>query len=86
METKHTKGKWHLNKYSHIVDDNEKGVPITSATIPMTETEESIANAKLIAAAPDLLDACQSALEYMDDDGYEPIRTDLLKAIKKATL
>ena len=35
------------------------------------EGDEGVANAKLFAAAPDLLAACQQVLEWMKESGFE---------------
>ncbi len=48
-----------------------------------------IANASLIAAAPDLLEACRAALDWtaLDGDGIsDPVRSEIKRAIKKAEL
>lgn len=49
--------------------------------------EEAEANAKLIAAAPELLEACMSAYRCSGEKNYltKPVLDDLLNAIKKAT-
>lgn len=51
--------------------------------------EEREANAKLIAAAPDLLEACEEALRMYDEvnpvGGWQGVRNELVHAIKKAT-
>ena len=44
------------------------------------EGEESRANGYLLAAAPDLLAACEAAIEYFDDDALEL----LVAAVDKA--
>jgi hypothetical protein len=47
----------------------------------------ALANARLIAAAPDLLEACKQAKKYLEPDLVEPGRTvfwNLVAAIAKA--
>ena len=84
---KHTKGEWIINKslapFTGLKDEME----ISSAD--MSEPEwialcHNEANAKLIAAAPELL---QSAMELLSWKGEVPkhCRENLQNAIKKAT-
>lgn len=51
--------------------------------------EEAEANAKLIAAAPDLLSACKEALRMYEEiqptGGWQGVKDELMIAIKKAT-
>lgn len=93
MKTKHTPGEWEASFESNgdftintigkcIALNNIDEVPSGN----MTE-EESYANAKLIAAAPELFDAAQLAIrqlrEHYNDDECEAIQV-LLKAINSA--
>lgn len=82
----YTKGPWHWNEMATIVS----GVPEAAGAVPVASVNcadwqsrppalEREANAKLIAAAPELLEACEAALaafrgiydklEYTDDIG-----------------
>jgi len=86
MGAKHTSGSWHPSKESDfimIASNNEEGEFI--AKIPCHWINAK-ANAKLIAAAPDLLDACEKALSLLEaiEVRGDSIRT-LEHAIKKAT-
>lgn len=95
METKHTKGEWEINKHS-ATTVQIKGLNRTIAStggyqVNTKESEsiynENIANAKLIAAAPDLLDAlnrCRSLLEQLGY-GNGNVCEKAIAAIKKAT-
>ena len=75
MATKHTPGPWH---YEHIGQDgwgissnNLEGIAIVPHSLNMTHDE---ANARLIAAAPDLLQALEAIapiLSIDDGDVYE---------------
>ena len=89
METKHTPGPWniHFNDTGHatsIMADHKICVMQTN------NLDECNANAKLIAAAPELLEALIIAIDALDpekehldyDDGAF---LEIKKAIKKAT-
>jgi len=68
MDTKHTKGQWYATEFAgrwmisdsnfydgdDLLDSDDKGEP------------EAEANAKLMAAAPDLLEALQKAVEVIE--------------------
>lgn len=86
--SKHTPGPWHAGRgqQSTIVYDAE-GWGVASATVfhGRTEPETSIANASLIAAAPDLLAALELVLDDPQSlDGrprtYEAARAAIAKA------
>ena len=95
MKTLHTKGEWTVQKDGNLPsgsyqttiygEKNENEVAITWAE---TE-EESVANAKLIASSPELLDALKIVKDYIDyphtHKGTTRIRKSVEKAIKKAT-
>ena len=97
MKTKnaqHTKGPWNLEKHAvelcYLVRNDEYGMA-TLATVSSGKREDGTsgdANARLIAAAPDLLAACQEALDYLGriDEGSEgcELRDSLRAAIAKA--
>jgi hypothetical protein len=59
----HTRGPWKLTQYGAVVDDHGQ-------TVVYTDNGESCingdANARLIAAAPDLLAACKGMLLQID--------------------
>lgn len=62
MNTKiatHTKGPWHHDATWDLIKSNKKGIAALHS--------ENLADARLIAAAPDLLAACKLALEEGDD-------------------
>jgi len=73
---KHTQGKWFVHKYNmtgyslhhplSIKSDvvSTRGNP-THIALLGTGTDERLANAKLISAAPDLLEACKMALDFL---------------------
>lgn len=88
METKHTQGEWKYEKGMFHPDYKItcEGVHIGYAKMPKNKVvgefrSEMEANAKLIASAPDLLEALQSALPYL----HKETRIKAEQAIKKAT-
>lgn len=93
MKTKHTPGPWFAVDYSgticiqdgHMYDDRDLLCydPVFSDNDPLSK-EEVDANAKLIVAAPELLEACIAALEH-HQGGHSEIGFKLREAIKKAT-
>ena len=87
MNTKHTAGEWHT-KEGQIY-------PLTTgrtlALIPYFDSNntEHEANAKLIAAAPELLEALKELLTWAnikDGSGSQYLRDKCQQAINKATL
>ena len=87
METKHTKGQWFAckitNTTNYSVRTNERP-ELVITPVNLTEVNETIhndligeaiANAKLIAAAPDMLIALQKAVEVIErmSDEYSAI-------------
>jgi len=92
---KHTPGTWFItpdttNKngdYAVWTDDS----PFSIATVHGSGNSQALANAALIAAAPDLLAACELVLKngyrmpcQGQDDGDKIIMRDLAAAIAKA--
>ena len=75
-EFKGTKGEWLENKYAkgNIQSQNGRGIAscmgYSSNSDEGAHVIENLANAKLIIAAPDLLDACQELLELLRFHGY----------------
>jgi hypothetical protein len=96
MESKHTKGEWY-----DTFDNNERGVRNTGGFIcflpkpfhyPLQderyeiELEENKANAKLISAAPKLLECLIEFVDWIKQGDYEQsFIEDAEQAIKKAT-
>lgn len=73
MNTKHDPGPWrtsesaHRNEWSHwIMTGGNRDATIAAVTQIPQAPEKSDANARLIAAAPELLEACRSLLEEFD--------------------
>lgn len=64
MTSKHTPGPWAHDSGSTLVITEEYIIAdCTAAALPESEQE---ANARLMAAAPELLEACKDALEFID--------------------
>lgn len=101
-EAKHTPGPWHGTTYidpSSIAissEDREErsAVPVCEVSVGFNEpfNGEQIANARLIAAAPDMLEAAKNArtvilnfVEAHGDSGASLIIRQLDSAIAKAT-
>jgi hypothetical protein len=86
FQMKHTSGPWKTNGRAgyaghKVADATGRSV----AAFPSTSNraiEERDANAKLIAAAPDLLAALEMALPFID--GYKANSADVVDAIKFA--
>lgn len=80
METKHTKGEWIMEnpdnrKANFVIYATEKPIGIAN----VYEGDEAQANAKLIAAAPEMLKAIIKAKEMM-----ETVRKYMPKSIKNS--
>ena len=87
MKFKGTKGKWHQDKWRHIISEDNKPVLFEGVTIPMMSDDETKENTKLIAAAPDLLDAlirCKQVLAEYNSDKSINAHYIASKAIEKA--
>ena len=85
----HTKGTWeakHIDA-THFVVVAEDGSAVAKTQIPIGSDAAIIkANAKLIAAAPELLDACNGAEEWLAGWASASPYIDILRAaIAKAT-
>ena len=84
MKTTHTPGPWaHYDGIIYI----EKVGTVAEISDDLTAKE---ANARLIAAAPDLLNACLEAMELLKNGDAEPCDADfvtaiLIEAIRKAS-
>lgn len=97
METKHTKGPWIYKKTGLSENDGEivgdDNVVVGKIHLPVTDSskpETTFYNAKLIAAAPELLEACQEVyntkVKNSDCPELMGYVIELLEnAIKKAT-
>ena len=78
METKHTTGKWIIDRKSETLTEKTvctEQMDICTVLCIDIDDEEADANAKLIAAAPDMLIALQKAVEVIErmSDEYSAI-------------
>ena len=65
----HTKGKWSVSSATIVCDESARIIAnCCPIGIPELDTPllEAITNARLIAAAPDLLEACKAGLKFLD--------------------
>ena len=87
MSAKHTPGPWKIDYgYNRIINFIGPCVPDQYAGSSWLQVTE--ANARLIAAAPDLLDALKGMLEVFGDEfgmGDSSVCDDARAAISKAT-
>lgn len=91
--SKHTKGRWVSADYGDYKDYDGKcrvilgeNGDIRTAVVLGFDTEENKANARLIAAAPELLDALKDALCALECCGKDyPAASKARSAIAKAT-
>jgi len=68
--SKHTPGPWKwwtTHEGAHRINPHKGGLVIASCDTRNPFSEEQEANARLIAAAPDLLEACKAALFEITD-------------------
>ena len=98
MNTKHTPGPWHVGRYTPNATEmtilTKNGSPVTPTWGPQfyVNSEQAKANACLIAAAPDLLEAlyiAEAALEAYsggEASDLEAIREAIAKAIGSTNL
>jgi len=86
---KHTPGPWRIGDAGATVFGPPNGNPSPQTIAHMGKTDCK-ANAKLVAAAPDLLHACERALEILDAEpeacGIHKAHREIIQnAITKAT-
>ena len=82
----HTKGPWAVIGEADYLD-----IVYSSGRIAMLESEddqqsheETKANAKLIAAAPDLLEALKGCLAMMEAETLDEVHSDLAEVVRDA--
>lgn len=57
MSTKHTPGPWVVDQYGQVITPSGKTLHMCGVAIPHFDSDECRANARLLAAAPEMLDA-----------------------------
>jgi hypothetical protein len=84
----HTPGPWRIGDAGHTVFGPPNGSPSPRTVATVVPHNDRRDNARLIAAAPDLLAVCRSAANWFgelgNDDGAQGLLDDLLAAIAKA--
>lgn len=76
---KHTKGEWKIDKWGHIIA-NGKTLLVTGVALPGQDTEESLANTKLIAATKPMIET----LLFMSYRMQEETTVMMITAIQQA--
>jgi hypothetical protein len=92
MKTNHTPGPWNVEENSSppLIWGNDYEKPIAEVELHRSYASygdgEAQANAQLIAAAPELLDACMVALGILDTGTYAAawVRHDAAKQLRAA--
>lgn len=93
MRTEFTKGEWThrqneiggLMQSHFLIEGEERALPIAKVYSDTMNLEKALANAKLIAAAPDMFKVCR-LLEYVKSESdLQSIKNIAKEAIKKAT-
>ena len=84
----HTKGPWKAIRADggmwYIVADEDNLWTTTIATAPIDADGRGRMNAPVLAAAPELLEACEAALEWFCDGDTDEIWQPLLSQLKPA--
>lgn len=90
MKTQHTPGPWFIDSFAQIGDEKSIiGRVYCGDIFPNDDLPECTANARLIAAAPELLEALEGLSDilnnhYGDDDDETPAIDKAFDAIRKA--
>ncbi|WP_261437610.1 hypothetical protein [Serratia proteamaculans] len=58
-----TLGPWLIDRYGKVVDCRGMTVGVSGVALPMTRDTECVANAHLVSAAPELLEALQETVK-----------------------
>ena len=87
METKHTQGEWRVIRKMNVKSSEgyicSCGGKRTSMSIN-NEIEMNTANAKLISAAPDLLNALRSMLSQLENEHVSEFMDEFINEAKEA--
>jgi len=88
--SKHTPGPWVIRTAAtyrsqvEAIDPKGRADVVARITTPRKGAEASDANAHLIAAAPDMLEALEAAIAWNDSVGHFPIASDIITAMESA--
>ena len=88
----HTPGPWGIRTYNYGDHRDAEGIFPVGQVINLVPCvygrtlEQCDANAKLIAAAPELLAACRAALALLSDSDAEPTDADAVTVTVRAAL
>jgi hypothetical protein len=85
---KHTPGPWNYDRSAYSLYVNSGRELVTALSMDGKRLETSEANARLIAAAPDMLNALMDFVSYFghdNDNGLDEMLTNARAAIAKAT-
>ena len=82
QKTSYTPGPWHLDEYDDIA--TQGGLAVAGYYRGIKGIENPEANARLIAAAPDLLEALQAAENWLGEFGADSPDTGLQGLVKQA--
>lgn len=84
---KHTPGPWKMDKWNTVKDIVGNTILVEGLALSGRTNHESLANTRLIAAAPDLLEALLDMVSAMESYGYphSPEIATARAAIAKAT-
>lgn len=85
-EARFTKGPWVKGKWGQLVNPEGKSICVWDCGIAIvSRDEEAEANSRIIAAAPDMYEALELAIEIMDEAGWSrPIQRVCREALAKA--
>lgn len=77
----HSKAPWHTEYGNLIVDENMR---IIARTARQDNENEEFCNGELLAAAPELLAACESALDKLSLTPFVNLYAEIESAVNKA--
>lgn len=69
-EFKGTRGPWFVSNEGNLLIRDESGLSIVAKYVVYINDEEEVANAKLISAAPELLEALQEMVSIVKKNTY----------------
>lgn len=84
--SKFTQGKWYVDKCNNVVDEHDEDIAevlYRAADDERDYPEEYIANARLIAAAPEMYRALEELIPILKDDGRLGIAYSIKKLLER---